>query len=125
MQAETKIKHDLFQQTYGAPVRKDKPLTQFVEEDYLPWADHNKKQPRHDRGITRIWLRLPSLKGKSVREVSQFDIESAKIEMTRIYAHPSLATKKEAVKKALVTYWSQEGERKGAEKAGGGLKMVG
>ncbi len=77
--AENKIQHDLFQGKYGPVDLKDKPLTQFVEEDYLPWADHNKKQPRHDHGITRIWLELPSLKGKTIRGVSQFDIESAKI----------------------------------------------
>lgn len=79
VKAETKIKNDLFQQTFGPPVLKDKPLAEFVREDYLPWADNNKKQPRHDHSITRIWLELLSLKGKTVREVSQFDIESAKI----------------------------------------------
>jgi len=62
-QAETKLKHDPFQQNFGPVVLKDKPLAQFVEEDYLPWARNNKKQPRHDESITRIWLRLPSLKG--------------------------------------------------------------
>ena len=79
VQAETKIKNELFQKTYGPPILKDKPLAKFVEEDFLPWAENNKKQPRHDRGVTRIWLELPSLKGKTVREVSQFDIESAKV----------------------------------------------
>ena len=66
MQAETKIKNDLFQKTYGPPILKDKPLAKFAEEDFLPWAENNKKQPRHDRGVTRIWLELPSLKGKTV-----------------------------------------------------------
>ena len=66
VQAETKIKNDLFQKTYGPPILKDKPLAKFVEEDFLPWAENNKKQPRHDRGVTRIWLELPSLKGKTV-----------------------------------------------------------
>ncbi len=40
----------------------------------------------------------------------------AKIEMTRIYVHPSLVSKKQAVGKALVTYWSQEAQRREREK---------
>src|SRR5437762_301386 len=64
VQAETKIKNDLFQKTYGPPILRDKPLAKFVEEDFLPWAENNKKQQSHDRGVTRIWLELPSLKGK-------------------------------------------------------------
>jgi site-specific recombinase XerD len=31
----------------------------------------------------------------------------AKIELTRIYVHPSPVSKKQAVGKALVTYWAQ------------------
>lgn len=45
IQAETKLKHDLFQQNFGPVVLKDKPLAQFVEEEYLAWARNNKKQP--------------------------------------------------------------------------------
>lgn len=102
VQAETKIKHDLFQQTYGAPIQKDKPLAQFVEEDYLPWADNNKKQPRHDHGITRIWLKLPSLKGKSVREVSQFDIESAKIARRKSISRYGRTVEPQTVNRELI-----------------------
>ncbi|MGA9995845.1 MAG: hypothetical protein WBP93_10540 [Pyrinomonadaceae bacterium] len=65
VQAENKIQHDLFQHKYGPPVLKDKPLDKFAKGDYLPWADNNKKQPRHDHGITNIWLELPSLKARA------------------------------------------------------------
>lgn len=40
------------------------------------------------------------------------------IEMTRVYVHPSLGSKKQAVGKALVTYWSQEAKVRKSEKAG-------
>jgi integrase len=82
VQAETKVRNDLFQQKYGPeapPVLKDKDLADFITEDFVPWAEEHKKQPRHYRSISAIWSELPSLKGKSVRLVSQFDIESAKI----------------------------------------------
>jgi integrase len=82
VQAETKIKHDMFQRKYGPDeplVLKDKALTAFITEDFVPWAEEHKKQPRHYRSISSIWAELPSLKGKTIREVSQFDIESAKI----------------------------------------------
>lgn len=46
VQDETKIKNDLFQQIYGPGGLKDKPLAQFVEEDYLTWAENNNKQPQ-------------------------------------------------------------------------------
>ena len=49
----------------------------------------------------------------------------SKIEMTRIYVHPSLQTKKQAVRKALVTYWSQEAKPTEAEKVGNAFKVVG
>ncbi|MBA3765723.1 MAG: site-specific integrase [Acidobacteria bacterium] len=82
VKAETKIRNDLFQGKYGAPVQpvlKDKPLSAFIKEDFVPWAEEHKKQPRHYRSISAIWSNLPSLKAKTVRGVSQFDIESAKI----------------------------------------------
>lgn len=102
VQAETKIKNDLFQKTYGPPILKDKPLAKFVEEDFLPWAENNKKQPRHDRGVTRIWLELPSLKGKTVREVSQFDIESAKVARRRSISRYSRAVEPQTVNRELI-----------------------
>lgn len=102
MQAETKIKNDLFQKTYGPPVLKDKPLDEFVEEEYLPWAENNKKQPRHDRGVTRTWLKLPSLKGKTVREVSQFDIESAKVARRRSISRYNQAVEPQTVNRELI-----------------------
>lgn len=102
VQAETKIKNDLFQQRYGAPVLKDKPLEKFVEEDYLKWADDNKKQPRHDHSVTRIWLELPSLKGKTVREVSRFDIESAKIARRKSISRYSRMVEPQTVNRELI-----------------------
>jgi integrase len=42
----------------------------------------------------------------------------SKVEVMRIYVHPSLSTKKQAVRKVLVTYWSREGAGKAEEKAG-------
>ncbi len=42
----------------------------------------------------------------------------SKIEMTRIYVHPSLGSKKQAVEKALVTYWSQVASQEVSEKTG-------
>src|SRR5436309_1695763 len=41
----------------------------------------------------------------------------AKIEMTKVYIHPSLQSKRQAVAKALITYWSQEAQRREREKA--------
>jgi len=49
----------------------------------------------------------------------------AKIEMTRIYVHPSLETKRQAVRKALVTTWSQRDTQGREESAGKALKVVG
>jgi site-specific recombinase XerD len=49
----------------------------------------------------------------------------AKIEMTRIYVHPSLETKRQAVRKALVTSWSQGDGRGREERVGKALKAVG
>jgi len=49
----------------------------------------------------------------------------SKIEMTRIYVHPSLETKRQAVRKALVTSWSQRGVRGSEERAGKALKAAG
>lgn len=49
----------------------------------------------------------------------------SKIEMTRIYVHPSLETKRLAVRKALVTSWSQRDGRGREEEAGKGFKAVG
>lgn len=102
VKAETKIKNNLFQRTYGPPVLKDKPLARFVEEDYVPWAENNKKQPRHDRGTTRIWLELPSLKGKTVRGVSQFDIESAKIARRKTISRYGRAVEPQMVNRELI-----------------------
>lgn len=68
---------EIFNPTEDRP--KDKPLADFVRDDFIPWAEEHKKQPRHYRVVTRTWLELPSLKGKSVRQVTQFDIEAAKI----------------------------------------------
>jgi hypothetical protein len=48
-------------------------------------------------------------------------IGHSKIEMTRIYVHPSLATKKQAVRKALV----KEGGQSREEEASKELKIVG
>jgi integrase len=58
-------------------------------------------------------------------EVIQELVGHSKIEMTRIYVHPSLATKKQAVQKALVTPWSQEARQNKEEKVGKALKVVG
>jgi integrase len=102
VKAETKIKHDLFQHKYGPPVALDKPLAEFVKEDYLPWADNNKKQPRHDHGTTRIWLELPSLKGKTVREISQFDIESAKIARRKSISRYNREVEPQTVNRELI-----------------------
>ncbi len=102
VQAETKIKHELFQQNFGAPILRDKSLSQFVKEDYLPWAENNKKQPRHDRGITRIWLELPSLRGKTIRQVSQFDLESAKIARRRTVSRYGRAVEPQTVNGELI-----------------------
>lgn len=100
--AETKIKNDLFQKVYGPLVLKDKPLDRFVKEDYLPWAENNKKQPRHDHGVTRIWLELPSLRKKSVREVSRFDIESAKIARRKAISRYGQAVEPQTVNRELI-----------------------
>ena len=83
VEAETKIKHEIFQGCLGRVPIKDKPLAGFVQEDFIPWAEQHRKQPRYYRSITGIWLELPSLKGKTVRSVEQFDIESAKIARRR------------------------------------------
>lgn len=102
VQAEIKIQHDLFQRRYGPPVLNDKPLAQFAADDYLPWAENNKRQPRHDRGTTRIWLELLSLKGKTIREVSQFDIESAKIARRKTISRYGRAVEPQTVNREMI-----------------------
>jgi integrase len=102
VQAETKIRNDLFQKAYGPTILKDKPLAKFAQEDFLPWAENNKKQPRHDRCTTRIWLELPSLKGKTVREVSQFDIESAKVARRRSVSRYGRPVEPQTVNRELI-----------------------
>jgi len=60
------------------------------------------KQPRHDRGITRIWLELPGLKGKTIRQVSQFDVESAKIARRRTVSRYGRAVEPQTVNRELI-----------------------
>lgn len=85
-QAEIRIKERIRQEKEEKekpPRPVDQPFADFVEKVYLPWAENNKKQHGCDRSILHMWVDLPSLKGKTVREVSQFDIEAAKIHRRR------------------------------------------
>jgi integrase len=96
------IAERFYDEHFGPPKPKDKPLAEFIKEDYVPWAENNKKQPRHDRGVTRIWLELPSLKGKTVREVSSFDIESAKIARRKAISRYGHAVAPQMVNRELI-----------------------
>jgi hypothetical protein len=49
----------------------------------------------------------------------------AKIETARIYVHPSLEPKRQAVRKAPVTTWSQRDGQSGEGRAGEALKVAG
>lgn len=96
------IAQRFYDEHFGPSKPKDKPLALFVTEEYLPWANNNKKQPRHDESITRIWMELPSLKGKTVREVSQFDIESAKIARRKTMSRYDRAVEPQTVNGELI-----------------------
>jgi hypothetical protein len=58
---------------------KDKPLVLFVKEDYILWAKGNKQAWECDQSATLAWLKLESLRNKTVREASTFDMEKAKL----------------------------------------------
>jgi hypothetical protein len=51
----------------------------FIKEGFLPWMDMNRKRPVDDHSARRCRVNMPSLKDKTVREVTQLDIESAKM----------------------------------------------
>src|SRR5215216_5507243 len=75
-QAETKVRDQVFQGTYGTLQLGMESFCQFVSETYLPWAKANKRTWRNDEIIANQWAEI--FRGKSLREVSPLAIEKWK-----------------------------------------------
>lgn len=75
-QAETKVRDQVFQGTYGSPQLGTQDFTRFVSETYLPWAQANKRTWSNDLIIANQWSE--TFRGKTLREVSPLAIEKWK-----------------------------------------------
>jgi len=75
-QAETKVRDQVFQGTYGTSQLGIQDFCEFVSEMYLPWAKANKRTWRNDEIITNQWTEI--FRGKMLREVSPLAIEKWK-----------------------------------------------
>jgi integrase len=77
-QAETRVRDQVFQGTYGVTQLGSQDLGEFVRETYLPWAKANKRTWRNDEIIANQWVEIFS--SKCLRDVSPLAIEKWKRE---------------------------------------------
>lgn len=75
-QAETKVRDQVFQGTYGSAQLGTQDFAKFVSETYLPWAKANKRTWSNDLIIANQWSE--TFRGKTLREVSPLAIEKWK-----------------------------------------------
>jgi integrase len=83
LQEAEKVGARVYDEHFGTPPPKDKLFSDFITEDFIPWAETNTKHPANYKSVVRAWSELECLKDKTVREISTFDIERAKIERAR------------------------------------------
>ena len=63
---------------YAAGEPECPPLSDFLEQTYLPWARQNKAAPQLDERIVRVLNASPSLAGRRLDEVSVMQVEGFK-----------------------------------------------
>lgn len=75
-QAESKIRAEVFAETYGASQIGNGSFEDFARDVYLPWAKDNKRSWRTDQYIVRDLIE--AFKGKSFNEISPLLVETLK-----------------------------------------------
>lgn len=82
-QEAEKVGKRVYDEHFGKPAPKDKLVSDFITQDFIPWVEINLKHPSTYKSVVRAWAKMECLKGKTLREVSTFDIERGKIERAK------------------------------------------
>jgi integrase len=83
LQEAKKVGERVWNLHFGEPPPKDKLFTDFAKQDFIPWAEANRKHPSGYKSAASAWVELECLKEKTLREISTFDIERGKIERAK------------------------------------------
>ena len=82
--AEDKIRDAMFEGTYGSKRTGEQLLSDFIENEYLPWARQNKRSWKNDESRVKHITESEIFKGKTLAEISPLLIEKFKRERAKV-----------------------------------------